>query len=781
MSTATTIQVHDFYRSNNLRVHEIGKGTKAPKAIGWPSAERYADDIADFLDGERFNKYGWLLDDNHVVIDIDVHDEKENGYESLEKLENEIGFKLVDVCKAVVETPSGGRHYYFTKPPNVKFGKVFADRYPAIDFIHGRGKQVIAANSHHDNHPGKCYELADGAELVEIPDVLSCHLLTIKEPEPSKAPGQPVSDGERSGDEFNTSVRGLELLLGEMRSQGYLVRDHGDHYEFDRPGKTTESGRSGFVGKRSKRGNYLLCCFSLSDSVFPTNESMTIFKAYSLLCCGGDFRKTSSQLYDRGFAANDDSAVDLSLLDSASTGEASPSNSPKVEPLQRFKPFPVHKLPAPLDALVREGANAIGCDESFIALPLMSCVGAAIGNTTRLVVKKGWSVPPAVWTMIVGESGTAKSPAFKVAKASIQRHQKNLLVQHAAQLAEFEVEMEAYKAAKKASKDSKSESMLSRPEYPTPIRCMVSDTTVEALAPILSQNPRGLLLQRDELNGWLGSFNQYKSAKGADESHWLSMFDGESITVDRKGEGTRPTYVETALVSITGGIQPAILAESMSKEHRASGMASRFLIASPPRRSQVWTDDEISQATQLQADRLFVLLLEIGFADGESQPHFVGMSSDAKQAFQAFFNEHHAELVDLSGDSAAAWSKLLGYVPRLALIFHIVKQVNRGGNITDAVDLETIEDAIEMIQWFKQEASRLYATIDDTDDQRELREYVDWIDRKHGGECTPRQMVQGIKHIKTVAEAESEMNRLAKAGLGEWDSSDRKKRVFRTL
>lgn len=442
-----------------------------------------------------------------------------------------------------------------------------------------------------------------------------------------------------------------------------------------------------------------------------------------------------------------------------------------------FIPFPSHLLPSPLQEIVREGSRAIGCDQSFIALPVMSAAGAAIGNTIRLVVKKGWTVPPTTWTLIVGESGTAKSPAFKVAKSAIQRHQKNLIERYDRELADYETAKEAYDAAKKSRKRS-DDDPAAKPQHPVPVRCVVSDTTVEALAPILSHNPRGVLLQRDELNGWLGSFNQYKSTKGADESHWLSMFDGESITVDRKGEGTRPTFVDTALVSITGGIQPAILAKSMNQEHRASGLASRFLLASPPRRPQRWTDEEITDETQLAFDRLFIKLFEIDFGDGESEPSFIGMSSEAKQVWRDFFNRHHEEQAELIGDAAAAWSKLIGYVPRVALLFHIIKQVHDDLPIGSPVTPETMTEAITVVEWFKHEATRLYATIDDTDEEREQRELIEWIDRKHGGTCTVREVARGQRRFKDAEDAEKALQQIAKRGWGYFDTSDRKKIVF---
>jgi hypothetical protein len=269
----------------------------------------------DAMLGEDYNKYGWILDDNHVVIDIDVHAEKANGYESLKKLESQIGFSLLDACGAVVESPSGGRHYYFSKPANAKFGKVFAAEYPGIDFISGKGKQVIAAGSCHDSFPGTLYEINENPELVQIPFALLEHLKSLRtQTAQNQVPSYSDNEGDRSGDEFNQSERGLTLLIGELAGRGYEVRRKENYYEFDRPGKTTGSKCSGHVGKKSKQGNYQLTCFTLSDLCFPTGEAMTIFNAYALLCFNGNHKEAAVALYDRGFAQIDQGGVDLTQL-----------------------------------------------------------------------------------------------------------------------------------------------------------------------------------------------------------------------------------------------------------------------------------------------------------------------------------------------------------------------------------------------------------------------------------------------------------------------------------
>lgn len=310
------MDVHEFYKRNGLRVHEIPVGTKCPVQKGWPNAQRPYSEVDAAIKSAGFNKYGWLLDDNHAVIDIDLHNEEENGNESQQKLEAELGISLDELCGAIVYSPSGGRHYYFTKPTDVKFGKVFKGKYPGIDFISGKGKQVIAGNSCHDDYPGETYELCRGAfESIcfqPMPQVLIDHLQAQRQEVPVSH--SDPQDG-RSGDDFNTSQRGVDLMVGELRGRGYAVRRVHDYYEIDRPGKSTDSKCSGHLGKRSQQGNYQLCCFTLSDPNFPSGESISIFHAYSLLCTGGNHKLAASQLYYRGFAEEDIAAgVDLSKL-----------------------------------------------------------------------------------------------------------------------------------------------------------------------------------------------------------------------------------------------------------------------------------------------------------------------------------------------------------------------------------------------------------------------------------------------------------------------------------
>src|ERR1035441_1517521 len=95
---------------------------------------------------------------------------------------------------------------------------------------------------------------------------------------------------------------------------------------------------------------------------------------------------------------------------------------------------------------------------------------------------------------------------------------------------------------------------------------------------MLDKNSRGLLLERDELLGWLLSFNQYKKNGGSDRQMWLSIWSGSDFTVDRKSDGYS-LFVHNPFVGVTGGIQPDRL--RALRDGAEDGLIDRFLFFYP--------------------------------------------------------------------------------------------------------------------------------------------------------------------------------------------------------
>src|SRR5262249_42593308 len=154
------------------------------------------------------------------------------------------------------------------------------------------------------------------------------------------------------------------------------------------------------------------------------------------------------------------------------------------------------------------------------------------------------------------------------------------------------------------------------------------DATIEAIAELIGDNPRGLLVSCDELAAWLNSFTRYKGkAGGSDLARWLSMHSAGGFAYHRKTGDRRRIVVPHAAVSIAGGIQPEILAGAIAGDFVKSGGFARILPAMPPRPLKVWTEMEIDPDTERRYHSLLEALYALDF-DGD-KPQVLKLSPEA--------------------------------------------------------------------------------------------------------------------------------------------------------
>jgi hypothetical protein len=331
----------------------------------------------------------------------------------------------------------------------------------------------------------------------------------------------------------------------------------------------------------------------------------------------------------------------------------------RYAPIPQYTPFPTDCLPAPWDAFVREGAAALRCDEALVALPLLAVLASTIGNTRRVHLGAEWYEPAVLWTCVVAESGGRKSPAAELSAERVKARQKRLVKEFKDAVKEYKRQMAEYKARKK---DVGEEQAGDEPQKPTLGRVLVSDITIEKLAGLLDDNRRGLLVYRDELAGWVGSFTKYKGkGGGGDEPNWLSIHRGDAIIYDRKTGEKTSVFVPHAAVSVCGGIQPGVLQRLASHDLFDSGMVARLIFAMPPRTPKTWSDDQISLETKVAADRSLAALYELSAEvdeDGDPRPVVVGLMREARERMKSFVNEWGLRQFEAEGERAAALAKL---------------------------------------------------------------------------------------------------------------------------
>lgn len=94
---------------------------------------------------------------------------------------------------------------------------------------------------------------------------------------------------------------------------------------------------------------------------------------------------------------------------------------------------------------------------------------------------------------------------------------------------------------------------LQEPPKPVRARRQTNNATVEKLHELCKENPRGILLVRDELAGWLAQIDQ--AGNEQDRAFYLEGWNGTGrFDLDRIGRGT--VSAKNVCISVLGSIQP---------------------------------------------------------------------------------------------------------------------------------------------------------------------------------------------------------------------------------
>ena len=415
--------------------------------------------------------------------------------------------------------------------------------------------------------------------------------------------------------------------------------------------------------------------------------------------------------------------------------------------------FPVEVLPARLLAFVLEVAEALVTDLAVIAGPCLATLAGCIGNRRRIVVNPGaWFEASVLWVALVLPSGGKKTPALHAVLEHLQAREAAALEEEKARRAQYDEELQAWKEAPKGERKAP-------PEKPTPAnRVLVSDITTEGLLSIHARTPLGLLLYRDELGGWLRSYDQYKgSSRGSDAQTWSEMHHGRPAIVDRKGSS--PLSVPRAAVSIVGGIQPELLRSALSGEHLYDGIASRLLFVVPAEKVKVWTEETISQEVKEGWAALLDELLALE-PDQDGAPVDLPMTKEAKEVWLTYYNDHAEREAEAEGPYRSALAKLEGMTARLALIAQLADDPK-----SSAVDVEAMVAGVAISEWFEGQARQVYLGLAASEQERDRDAVCSWI-AKRGGTTTKRQLAR-FGPFRIRGRAAEVLDDLVAAGLAE--------------
>jgi len=341
--------------------------------------------------------------------------------------------------------------------------------------------------------------------------------------------------------------------------------------------------------------------------------------------------------------------------------------------------FPFHYLPEWFQELVKEHSESYNTPAELWAMAFLSGISAGAGKKFILITGN-YENYPQIWLIVVGKSGTGKSEPIRVAYKRLS-----------------EIDEANYKEYLNEYKEWSDNEKQGNP--PTWKQSLMSDTTFEALSGVLSYSVNGVTVVRDELSGWFNDFGRYN--KSGEIGHYLSIFDNQTFTVNRKHD--LPQLITEPFLNICGTIQPKVLEDVLNKNNaETSGFAQRFLYLYPDFPPRNYQRNPTKPNITPYND--FIDYLNDNTFDGYTE-----LTADAEAEYERYFNDLEIRKSKSNEFWSAVCSKAQIQVLRLALTVKIARLPEKNTGYTELEDIKAgigiMEYLIYSLQKFKQETT----------------------------------------------------------------------------
>jgi hypothetical protein len=373
-------------------------------------------------------------------------------------------------------------------------------------------------------------------------------------------------------------------------------------------------------------------------------------------------------------------------------------------------PFPQDVL-GNLWPLASDLAAGAGAPVEYVATSIIAVAASLIGAKRWVRAWEGYDDPCILWAAVVGDPSSNKSPAIDAATRMLRTMEAEMAEQHRTVLMSFAAVAERAKAERKAWEDQVKQATKDNvatpsmpdaadaPDAPERKRLVVQDSTPEEMAAILGANVNGTLHLRDELAGWLDSFERY-SAGG--RSFWLEAYGGRPFVVDRKSQ-SKPLMVPFNGVSVLGGIQPEKLRDALLGV-ADDGLIARFMWVWPEairfRRPRQVADTSRLEGIYRRLHQMY---------RPATEQVIIPLEPRAADIFEQWIAENDEDVRQGAGLYASWAGKARGLALRLSLVLEFLGWADSDGREPATVSVQSIVNALRLIDDFlKPHARRVF-------------------------------------------------------------------------
>jgi hypothetical protein len=404
---------------------------------------------------------------------------------------------------------------------------------------------------------------------------------------------------------------------------------------------------------------------------------------------------------------------------------------------------------------IADAAAAASCPPDYVALPLLAIVSVLVGNARWAQATRIWKEPPHLWMAPVGDSGDGKSPgAGCLLRDILPELEDRMLGDFPERHQEWRAAVAFDKAAIKRWEDEQRAAMKEGKTFDKPMpRPTVSDVepqrpclrhndiTVEEVAAVLATGaPKGVVVVRDELAGWLDSMTAYNPAGRA---FWLESYGGGPYRVGRRKHSGQPIDIRHLVVAVYGGSQPERLTRLIADAD--DGLLSRIQWG--------WPDPlpfELGEATPNISWAIEALdrLRELDLAPGDPPtPIMVPLTPDGRQLLRKFARDMDARKATAGGLLRSAFGKARGTALRLSLLEELWWCAQDGLALPPSdISERAFKAAAALVSsYFMPMAERVFGDAAATDTERMAATLARWIIKQRPDEVHVRHLQREVR------------------------------------
>ena len=369
--------------------------------------------------------------------------------------------------------------------------------------------------------------------------------------------------------------------------------------------------------------------------------------------------------------------------------------------------FPLEIFPKAIRDIIEALEEYENYNVDFTAASFLTVFAAAMGNTWSVRFMTGWVSRPIIYMVLVGSPSCGKTPPLQQAVAPLLKLD-----------GEYDMiyckEMETYRRWERMSAKQREKHSLPEEMKMPQRKChVVVDSTVEALIGALRDNPRGVLIYKDEIDSLLSNFNRYNSS---DEGYFLSLFSGTPFKYSRKSNNEH-IFLANPYCSIIGTTQPGRLGEQFGGKRMMNGFSSRFLKVYPEiDKMPSWNDTAMPDGVLEEWERIIrkvVAATPSTDQEGKATSIELLFSQESKLRIIQWKDEVNNKVYAETDSDAvrALCGKLETYLVRFCLVIQIMHGIC-GESGMDEIEPRTAELAIRLTEYFRNMESRIAPEIE---------------------------------------------------------------------